>query len=66
MITRCAMCDHWRQTSAFRDYDGGYPGKCLAPVPLWVGLIHGTKTTDRIVSSNTDARKCDACTATLE
>jgi hypothetical protein len=59
-MRRCIECLHWKQTSAFKNYDGGYPGRCHSGVPLWVSYLHGEKSTDRIMSSNQDARECDA------
>jgi hypothetical protein len=60
MEKRCELCCHWRQTSAFKNYDGGLPGRCLASIPLWVGYLYGTKSTDRIIAGNADARECGA------
>jgi len=58
-VRTCAGCKHWTQTSTFPHYDGGVPGRCLAPVPVWVEYLWGVRELDRRMMSKQTADQCE-------
>lgn len=58
MVKQCWNCKHFKQTSGIKNYDGGYPGNCNAPIPLWVEYLYGNRPMDRKMHTTQTADEC--------
>ena len=55
----CSDCAYWHKLSDLTNaYEGGNPGRCDAPVPIWVEYLWGPRAIDRGMRSNLTAEIC--------
>ena len=55
----CEHCEYWSKLSNFTNaYEGGNPGNCSAPVPIWVEYLWTPRNIDRAMRSNDKAMFC--------